>query len=896
MRNPMRKLFVIFLFPILIYSQSWNIDLVGNFDYSQDVNDIWGYQSANGTEYALVGTYNGTSIVRVSEGFGGIQEVGFIPGDNSIWRDVKTYNHYMYVGTEASQGIQVVDIEDPENAELVYTWTGVSNSHNIFQADGYLYVVGASGYDVHILDLSNPAQPVEIGGWNGEYIHDIYVRGDYAYGAGIYSSTMYIIDISDKTNPQTVASWSYSGMAHACWLTEDGNYLISADETAGGNIKIWDIQDINNINMVSQWTHEGAENKSVHNVFVRDQYLYASYYVFGLVVLDISDPYSPTLVGYYDTYPGSQGLYEGAWGAYPFTESCYTYISDFDSGLHVVDFVGCNSATAALTYSPGSFNFTLNPDQSASELLTITNSGEAESVLFYDVSIATPSPFENSGGGPDEFGHFWSDSDLEASINYEWIEISNDSNTQQVSFPSNDGGTNSINIDFDFPFYEDSYSECIVNANGWLGFGENNTEWSNTSIPSESAPRPAIFGFWDDLNPVNDNCNQYCSGNVYVNSNSDRFVVWFDQVAHWWTGFENSFYDFQIVLYPNGEIQLNYREITGTHGATIGIQDESGTVGLQVAYNNDYVHNNLSVKLIKSESADWLEISSENNELNGQLIAGETLEVIVSADALGMEAGMYGADIILNTNTNPNIEIPVSITIEDNNPDLTLNISNMDGWNMIGLPLDVEDSNYQSIFPDAINGTLYSFNDGYLQEENLEPGNGYWLRFNEAGVTSISGLEIESITLEITEGWNLISGISSSVQISEIEDADQLIIPGTVYGFSLSGYVNADMLEPGYGYWLRSSGNGNIVVSNSGTASNRIITNSNLNNAHSITMNGQQLYFGVSIPEEEKLQYSLPPKPPVGAIDFRFKGGWKYCEEDCEIEISTKTEFEFIGW
>ena len=42
MRNPMRKLFVIFLFPILIYSQSWNIDIVGNFDYSQDVNDIWG--------------------------------------------------------------------------------------------------------------------------------------------------------------------------------------------------------------------------------------------------------------------------------------------------------------------------------------------------------------------------------------------------------------------------------------------------------------------------------------------------------------------------------------------------------------------------------------------------------------------------------------------------------------------------------------------------------------------------------------------------------------------------------------------------------------------------------------------------------------------------------------
>ena len=317
----MKKLISAFLFPLFIYSQGWNTELIGSLGYSQALNDIWGYKADNGNEYALVGTGTGTSIVRVNDGFFGLVEVGFIPGDNSVWRDVKTHGHYMYIGTEASQGIQVVNIEDPENAELVYTWEGVTNSHNIFQADGYLYVVGASGNHIHILDLSNPAQPVEVGGWTGEYIHDLYVHGDYAYAAGIYSSTMYIIDISDKTNPVTVTSWTYPGSAHACWVTEDGNYLISADETAGGNIKIWDIQDFSNINMISQWTVDGGGDKSVHNVFVRDQYLYASYYVFGLQILDISDPYNPTYAGYYDTYPGSDGLYNGAWGAYPYTES-----------------------------------------------------------------------------------------------------------------------------------------------------------------------------------------------------------------------------------------------------------------------------------------------------------------------------------------------------------------------------------------------------------------------------------------------------------------------------------------------------------------------------------------------------------------------------------------------
>ena len=155
---------------------------------------------------------------------------------------------------------------------------------------------------------------------------------------------MYIIDISDKTNPFTVTSWSYSGAAHACWLSEDGNYLITADETSGGHIKIWDVSDFGNINMVSEWMADGGQSESVHNVFVRDNYIYASHYVFGLQVIDITDPYNPVLAGYYDTYPGSGGLYEGAWGAYPFTESCYTYISDMNGGLFVVHFAGCAGA------------------------------------------------------------------------------------------------------------------------------------------------------------------------------------------------------------------------------------------------------------------------------------------------------------------------------------------------------------------------------------------------------------------------------------------------------------------------------------------------------------------------------------------------------------------------
>ncbi len=37
-----------------------------------------------------------------------------------------------------------------------------------------------------------------------------------------------------------------------------------------------------------------------------------------------------------------------------------------------------------------------------------------------------------------------------------------------------------------------------------------------------------------------------------------------------------------------------------------------------------------------------------------------------------------------------------------------MEMENYAGWNLLGLPLDVEDSNYNTLFPDAIQNTLYS--------------------------------------------------------------------------------------------------------------------------------------------------------------------------------------------
>jgi hypothetical protein len=138
---------------------------------------------------------------------------------------------------------------------------------------------------------------------------------------------------------------------------------------------------------------------------------------------------------------------------------------------------------------------------------------------------------------------------------------------------------------------------------------------------------------------------------------------------------------------------------------------------------------------------------------------------------------------------------------------------NNEDWNIIGNPIIIDNNNYQEIFPYAIENTLYTFSQtGYIQENNIIPGKGYWLRFSEDNTTVLTGEPIVQIIITIVEGWNLISGITESIAIINISDPSSIIINGTVFGFGDVGYIETEVLEPGKGYWIRANDSGSIIL------------------------------------------------------------------------------------
>ena len=221
-----------------------NLEMASYLTFGQGLSDITGFEQ-DGREFAVVGLVEDVAaFVDITDPFNPF-EVGRISGTPNIWRDLKYWNRHVYIGTEAEEGVRVVSVDDPDNPVLVNTITDFLDSHNIhIDADGYLYVIGSTEYAIMIYDLSIPDMPVLVGIWNDEYLHDIEVFNNKLYGAGIYTGFFYIIDVSDKTNPITILN-HYTGLegisTHDCAVTDDEQYLITADETSGGHIKIWDL-------------------------------------------------------------------------------------------------------------------------------------------------------------------------------------------------------------------------------------------------------------------------------------------------------------------------------------------------------------------------------------------------------------------------------------------------------------------------------------------------------------------------------------------------------------------------------------------------------------------------------------------------------------------------------
>jgi choice-of-anchor B domain-containing protein len=351
--SPSRWLFLaIYLLVSSGLSAQLNTELLSTVQYNVRASDVWGYVAPDGTEYALVGLYDGVSIVSLADPTDA-QEVVRVPGQGSIWRDMKTWGEWAYVVADqngTTEGLTVIDLSQLPDTAVAYHWTPeieglgtLRRCHNVYiDENGYAYLAGCNingGGMLYIDVFSNPGNPVFVGAGPPVYAHDVFVQRDTMYSSEIYAGQMGIYDVSDKEETVFLAGQTTPfQFTHNIWVSADGTTAFTTDERANAPVAAYDISDLDDIEELDQFRPAATLGQGVipHNTHVLNDWLIISYYTDGGIVVDASRPHNLVEVANFDTFFGGGAGFNGSWGAYPYLPSGNVLLADISWGLHVV--------------------------------------------------------------------------------------------------------------------------------------------------------------------------------------------------------------------------------------------------------------------------------------------------------------------------------------------------------------------------------------------------------------------------------------------------------------------------------------------------------------------------------------------------------------------------------
>ncbi len=145
----------------------------------------------------------------------------------------------------------------------------------------------------------------------------------------------------------------------------------------------------------------------------------------------------------------------------------------------------------------------------------------------------------------------------------------------------------------------------------------------------------------------------------------------------------------------------------------------------------------------------------------------------------------------------------------------TFTLTTSPGWNLLSIPLTISDYQSSSVFPNAVS-KIYSFDKGYVEQQTLKNGKGYWVKFSDNFNLEFSGLLKYSDTIDVSIGWNLIGGSSMPFPISNILQLPANNVQSSYYFFNIDRYETADTLRPAIGYWVKARENGKLIYNAAG--------------------------------------------------------------------------------
>lgn len=290
-------LFSLFIFLSQQLFAQLNLQQIGHLPYAPlSLAGCKAYVDSAGGEWALVGTSAGLSIVDLHDPTQPVERFA-VPGLPNNWREMRSWNGFAYVGSEAGgSGITIVDLRELPDTVYWKVWYGdgaydslVQRSHTVQAVDGYLYIFGGGNVTsgCTIANLNDPWNPHIIGKYTLNYVHDGFIRGDTLWTSEIYMGQFGVVDISDRTDPQLITTQPTPGaFNHNTELSDDSKILFTTDEKPNAPLGAFDVSDLDNITLLDTYLPSQKPSAEVHNVRVKGDFLVNPSYGGQLTIVD----------------------------------------------------------------------------------------------------------------------------------------------------------------------------------------------------------------------------------------------------------------------------------------------------------------------------------------------------------------------------------------------------------------------------------------------------------------------------------------------------------------------------------------------------------------------------------------------------------------------------------
>ena len=251
-------------------------------------------------------------------------------------RGVAVDGGYAYIG-DWSSGFAVADVSQPSDPVEVFRYFRHGYAVGIAVLDDHYYLTGQD-VETLIFDTDNFSNPFEIGKITGVYGNAIDISGETIFV--LENGLICVLDGSDPANPVQIGSCQleYIFADYVREIIAEGDFVYSLQTESG--LTITDISNlINPVPAGSFDTLGDAEGMCLEN-----EIIYIACGNAGMVAVDVRDPYDPIEIGTIN--PGGIAKDIAVSGNYAYL-ACYT------SGIKVVNIANPDSFFVVSAYVPG---------------------------------------------------------------------------------------------------------------------------------------------------------------------------------------------------------------------------------------------------------------------------------------------------------------------------------------------------------------------------------------------------------------------------------------------------------------------------------------------------------------------------------------------------------------